>query len=303
MLIRLGTRQSPLARWQADYVANLLHNRGVNVEMVPIVTSGDVSTQPLGSGGGVGLFTKEIQRALLDGRCDLAVHSLKDLPTEEVPGLSLTAVPEREEVGDGLIGREGMTWDELPNGARVGTGSARRVAQLRMLRPDLQLLDIRGNVDTRLKKLDAGEYDAIILALAGLKRLGLDGRVTHRFNMEEMLPAVGQAALGLETRSDDRATSQAVESLRHLPTHHAVLAERAMLRALRGGCLAPVAALATHTGDHLVIRARALAMDGSSRVETTIQGRFDRPVEIGLRAAELLELGGAKAMIAAARRT
>ncbi len=303
MLIRLGTRQSPLARWQADYVANLLHNRGINVEMIPIVTSGDVSTQPLGSGGGVGLFTKEIQRALLDRRCDLAVHSLKDLPTEEVPGLILTAVPEREEVGDGLIGRDGMTLSELPIGARVGTGSARRVAQLRMLRPDLQLLDIRGNVDTRLKKLDAGEFDAIILALAGLKRLGFESRVTHRFTHDEMLPAVGQAALGLETRTDDCSTNEAVEALSHLPTHHAVLAERAMLRALRGGCLAPVAALATQAGEHLTLQGRALALDGSSRVETTVQGRFDRPTEIGLRAAELLELGGAKEMIAAARRT
>ena len=249
--IRLGTRQSPLARWQAHHIEARIRQLGINVELVPIVTAGDVKTGPLGEGGGVGLFTKEIQRALLDRRCDLAVHSLKDLPTENVAGLTLAGVPLREEVGDGLIGRNGWKLSELPQGARVGTGSARRVAQLLYLRPDLKLVDIRGNVDTRLKKLDDDEYDAIVLALAGLKRLGLDHRVTERFSIDDVMPAVGQAALGLETRADDCELIDVVESISHLPSHHAVLAERSMLGALRGGCLAPVAALAVQAGDHL----------------------------------------------------
>lgn len=304
MRIRLGTRQSPLAMWQAEHIAARLQGAGVAVELVRIVTSGDVKSGPLGEGGGVGLFTKEIQRALLDRRCDLAVHSLKDLPTEEIPGLTLAGVPTREEVGDGLIAREGRTLAELPRGARVGTGSARRVAQLRMLRPDLTILDIRGNVDSRLKKLDAGEYDAIVLALAGLKRLGLDGRVTERLPLEHFLPAVGQAALGLETRVDDCAIIDVVETISHLPSHQAVLAERAMLRALRGGCLAPVAALAvTSPQDRLSLKARVLAIDGTSRVETAVEGRLDRPQEIGIQAARLLEIGGAREMIEVARRS
>ncbi len=235
--------------------------------MVPIITSGDVKVGPLGEGGGVGLFTKEIQRALLDGRCDLAVHSLKDLPTEEVEGLTLAGVPEREEVGDALIARHGLRLEQLPQGAKIGTGSARRAAQLRMLRPDLEILDIRGNVDTRIKKLDAGEYDAIVLALAGLNRLGFAERITERLSLDKFLPAVGQAALGLESRVDDCELIDIVESISHLPSHHAVLAERSLLRALRGGCLAPVAALAVQVGDSLSIRARVLAIDGSSRVE------------------------------------
>ncbi len=325
LLIRLGTRQSPLARWQAEFVAAQLRELGVDVVMVPIVTAGDVSTTPLGESGGVGLFTKEIQRALLDRRCDLAVHSLKDLPTEPVVGLVLAAVPLREDVGDCLIGRTGNSLGELPSGAKIGTGSQRRAAQIRAMRPDVEIHDIRGNLDTRLKKLDDGLYDAILLAAAGLKRLGLDHRVTQRFTSDEMLPAVGQAALGLETRSDDCTTIDVVERMSHLPTHQAVIAERAMLRALRGGCLAPVAALATaemgivtsappirqSSGDvdpkpirqnRLTIRARVLAVDGTSRVETIVTGKMDLAVDVGLQAAKLLEIGGASRWIEAARR-
>ncbi len=300
--IRLGTRQSPLARWQADYIAGRIRQLKIEVEMVPIVTSGDVKTGSLGEGGGVGLFTKEIQRALLDGRCDLAVHSLKDLPTEHVPGLALAGVPEREEVGDALISRDRCTLAQLPQGARIGTGSARRVAQLRALRPDLQMVDIRGNVDTRLKKLDDGDYDAIVLAIAGLKRLKLDHRITEKLDIDDVLPAVGQAALGLETRFDDCPIIDIVEAISHYPSHQAVLAERAMLRALRGGCLAPVAAHAVLEGEHLILKARAMALDGSSRAQTIVTGRADQPFEIGLRAADLLEIGGARDMIERARR-
>jgi hydroxymethylbilane synthase len=230
------------------------------------------------------------------------VHSLKDLPTDEVPGLCLAAVPEREEVADGLIARNGLTFESLPKGARIGTGSARRIAQLRMHRPDLKMLDIRGNVDTRLKKLEAGEYDAIVLAIAGLKRLGLADCVTEQLDLRLMLPAVGQAALGLETRHDDSDVIEVVERLNHPPTYQAVIAERSMLRALRGGCIAPVAAHAIVSGANITLQSRVLAMDGTSRVETTLAGPSKAPDAIGLRAAELLELGGAREMIAASRK-
>lgn len=301
MKIRLGTRQSQLARWQADYVAARLRSIGVGVEMIPITTSGDTKVGSLSEGGGIGLFTKEIQRALLDHRCDLAVHSLKDLPTEHIEGLALAGVPEREEVGDAFLSRSGQTFRDLPSGACIGTGSTRRVAQLRHLRPDLRYLDIRGNVDTRLKKMESGEYDAIILAVAGLKRLGLDHRITERLPLDDVLPAVGQAALGLETRFDDCTVIDVVEAISHYPSHQAVLAERAMLRALSGGCLAPVAAHATIDGERLNLRARVMPADGTSRVETTVVGLVDQPFAIGLRAADLLEIGGGRAMIEHAR--
>lgn len=332
LLIRIGTRQSPLARWQSDHIASELKSLGIDVEIVPIVTAGDVSTRPLGESGGVGLFTKEIQRALLDRRCDVAVHSLKDLPTEPVEGLTLAAVPLREDVRDCLIGRTGKLISELPVSATIGSGSLRRAAQLKSLRPDLQVIDIRGNVDTRLNKLDKGDYDAIVLAAAGLHRLKLDHRVTQRFTIDEMLPAVGQAALGLETRVDDCGVIDVLERISHLATHQAVIAERSLLRSLRAGCLAPVAALATiiqsaatekqvtdtsnsdtnamdkNNGAHLEqawvlqLRARVLSLDGITCIETTVTGNPDHAVAIGKQAAKELEEKGAQDLMAAARK-
>ncbi len=301
MRLRLGTRQSQLAMWQANWTAGRLRELGVEVEIVPITTEGDVSTLPLGQSGGVGLFTKEIQRALLDNRCDLAVHSLKDLPTEPVPGLRLTAVPEREDVRDCLISREGIQFANLPLGATIGTGSPRRVAQLKLLRPDIQTADIRGNLDTRIRKLDEGHYDAIILAAAGLRRLKLDHRVTQWFDSKELLPAVGQAALGIETRQDDQTAIDAVAQLNHTDSQAAVLAERQLLRQLRGGCLAPVAAHARVTGQNLVLAARVLATDGSRFVSTTVEGPSHEPEELGAVAAQLLQLAGATDLIQRAR--
>jgi hydroxymethylbilane synthase len=301
MRLRLGTRQSQLAMWQANWTADRIRALGIEVDIVPITTAGDVSTMPLGQSGGVGLFTKEIQRALLDNRCDLAVHSLKDLPTEITPGLKLSAVPEREDVRDCLISRDGIQFADLPHGATIGTGSPRRVAQLKLLRPDIQTADIRGNLDTRIKKLDEGQYDAIMLAAAGLRRLKLDHRVTQWFDPKELLPAVGQAALGIETRDDDQNAISAVNQLNHLDTKAAVLAERNLLRHLRGGCLAPVAALARVTGQKLVIAARVLAADGSRYVSTTAEGSADQPEQLGTIAAELLRLAGATELIQRAR--
>jgi hydroxymethylbilane synthase len=298
MLIRLGTRQSPLALWQANHVSTQLKRAGHEVELVKIVTVGDVSTTPLGSGGGVGLFTKEIQRALLDRRCDLAVHSLKDLPTEPVAGLCLTAVPEREDPSDCMLSTQYTSLESLPAGAKIGTGSPRRRAQILRLRPDFEVMEIRGNVDTRIKKLESGEYDAIILAYAGLHRLGLDERITYRFPFDEMLPAVGQAALGIETRQDDENTICALRDIDHCRTHLCVAIERALLRTMRAGCLAPLAAHAAFETDTLRLSCRVFSNDYSEMIEqqwswtaTEISTRSEAE-HVGMEAArDLCELG------------
>jgi hydroxymethylbilane synthase len=262
MLIRLGTRQSALALWQAEFISGSLRAHGHEVELIKIVTAGDVSTTPLGQSGGQGVFTKEIQRALLEDRCDLAVHSLKDLPTEVIPGLALAAVPEREETADCLISKYGSL-SQLPPRARVGTGSPRRQAQLLHARSDLDVLDIRGNVDTRLSKLDEGQFDAIVLAYAGLHRLGLSHRITQKMSREEMLPAVGQAALGLEVRSSDTKMVAAIQALDHPFTHASVNAERCLLRSMRAGCLAPLAANAVVLPFSMEMDAKVFSADGS----------------------------------------
>ncbi|MEX2560577.1 MAG: hydroxymethylbilane synthase, partial [Pirellulales bacterium] len=241
--LRLGTRASPLARWQADWVARELSQQGIEVQMVPLTTHGDQDWGgPIGAIGTQGVFTKAIQRVLLAGEIDLAVHSLKDLPTEPVAGIVLAAVPERGPAGDVLVSSRAESWETLPPQAVVGTGSLRRRAQLWHARSDLVMHDVRGNVETRLAKLDAGQYDELILAEAGLVRLGLAGRITQILPSSVMLPAVGQGALGIEARQDDSATRGLLAPLNDLATQQAVLAERAMLAALRGGCLAPVAA-------------------------------------------------------------
>jgi hydroxymethylbilane synthase len=301
--LRLGTRSSPLARWQADWVAAQLQTRGVAVQMVHITTQGDVKAGPLGQIGGQGLFTKEIQRSLLAGAVDLAVHSLKDLPTATVEGLALAAVPPRENTSDVLIGRTAARLEELPPGARVGTGSPRRRAQLLHFRRDLDLLEIRGNVDTRLRKLDEGEFDAIILAHAGLNRLGLAHRITQVIPPEIMLPAVGQGALGLETRASDAQTRRAIEPLNDPPSHQAVLAERTVLSALRAGCLAPVGVWARVVDDNnLILDAVVLSDDGRQRLFATGSGRLQAAEQLGQQIAAELTDQGALRLIEHARR-
>jgi hydroxymethylbilane synthase len=291
-----------LAQWQAQWVAARLGELGVEVELVPITTSGDRDQTPIGAGEGRGLFTKELQRELSAGRIDLAVHSLKDLPTDEAPGLALTAVPQRAPAGDVLVAAKCAALDELPRGAVVGTGSLRRRAQLLHVRGDLRVQDIRGNVDTRLRKLDSGQYDAILLAEAGLRRLGMADRITQALPMSVVLPAAGQGALGLETRSDDAAARQALAPLDHAPTHSAVLAERAMLAALMGGCLAPIAAYGQVEGDRLQLTARVLSADGARKIEAERTAAPAEAVELGRRVAEDLLAQGAAALIAAARK-
>ena len=298
--LRLGTRSSPLARWQAEWVAARLTELGVQIELVPITTQGDVKSGPLGQIGGMGLFTKELQRALLDNQIDLAVHSLKDLPTEPVAGLALAAVPERESTADVLLATKFRDLDSLPKGARIGTGSLRRKAQLLHARPDLMIEDIRGNVETRVRKLDEGEYDAIVLAEAGLKRLGLAERITQVLPRTMMLPAVGQGALGIEARADDQATLRQVAPLDHDDTYQAVLAERTMLLSLRAGCLAPVGALAQVAGDRLQLEAVVLSPDGNKRITAGAATATNDAVYLGqMVAEELLGLGAAELIASA----
>lgn len=257
-----------------------------------ISTQGDVSTGPLSQGGGQGLFTKEIQRELLDNKVDVAVHSLKDLPTLPVEGLVLAAVPSRETTADCLISRDKLRFAELPAGARVGTGSTRRAAQLRAWRPDVEIRDIRGNVDSRLRKLQEGQYDAIVLAAAGLTRLKLLGDITEILEQERVLPAVGQGALGLECRGDDHSAIAALQKLNDWESQAAVTAERELLRTLMAGCLAPVAALASVTQDKLTLRARVLSIDGVKVIEANLMGAVHEAAAIGQRLGrQLLEQG------------
>lgn len=299
--LRIGTRSSPLARWQAEHIAGRLRDLGNEVEIVFITTQGDVRSGPLGQIGGQGLFTKEIQRALLAEEVDIAVHSLKDLPTEPVEGLTLGAVPERESPGDVLVSKKFNDFESLPAGARVGTGSLRRRTQLLHTRPDLVIEDIRGNVDTRLRKLDDGEFDAIVLAQAGLTRLGLASRITQVLPRELMLPAVGQGALGIEIRDIDERAQNAVRPLDDADTRAAVVAERALLAELRGGCLAPVGAWGRKDGDELLLDAVVLSNDGKVRLHAEGASSPADASSLGRRVAQILRQQGSDDLIAASR--
>jgi hydroxymethylbilane synthase len=296
--IRIGTRGSKLALWQANHVAERLRPLAAPrpVELLIIATAGDqVRDVPLAQIGGEGVFTKEIQRALLDSTVDLAVHSLKDLPTIPVEGLVLAAVPERGPTGDVFVSEKHRRFDDLPRGAVLATSSLRRRAQVLHRRPDLRLIDIRGNVETRLRKLREQGLDATILAEAGLLRLGLGTAITEVLDPAWMLPAVGQGALGLECRSDDRETLRFVELLNHQPTRQAVLAERELLRALGGGCQVPMGAVGRVNGDMLALRGAVVRPDGAQRLETEGSGWAGDPEGLGRRAAaELLALGAGK---------
>jgi hydroxymethylbilane synthase len=299
--IRIGTRASPLALWQANHVADRLRPLAAPrpVELVHVQTEGDRDqSASLAHIGGRGVFTKEIERALLDGRVDVAVHSLKDLPTQPVDGLILAAVPKRGPTGDVLVANGVSRFDDLPVGAKVATGSLRRRAQLLHRRPDLRLADIRGNVETRLRKLQDGGFDALVLAQAGLERLGLNGVVTEVLDSRWMLPAVGQGALGLECRSDDFPTRQMLANLDEPATRSAVEAERALLLHLGGGCQVPLGALAQVYGDTVVLRATVLAVDGSRRIAGEESGPVGSAGDVGDRlAARLRELGAAELLI------
>jgi hydroxymethylbilane synthase len=307
--MRLGTRSSKLAKWQAEWVAGELQRLGHAVELIEIATSGDlqqvVAVEEIGSRG---VFTKEIQRALLRGDVDLAVHSLKDLPTEPIEGLVLAAVPQRESAADVIVVvngqrvvRSGDLMSTLPRSARIGTGSLRRQAQLRHLRRDIQVADVRGNVDTRLRKLDEGQFDAIVLAEAGLRRLGLAGRISQVLPTDIMLPAVGQGALGIECRADDVNTRAILAELNDSATRAAVTAERALLEQLRGGCMAPIGALGKMRADKLELAAVVLSADGSRRLAASESSSANEAEALGVQVADRLLSQGAAQLIASSR--
>lgn len=296
--LRIGTRGSPLALWQAEWVAAELRRSHPNlpVELVEIRTRGDRDrNSPLNAiGGGTGLFTKEIQRAVLEGAVDVAVHSLKDLPTSGPEGLVLGAVPPREAANDALIAPRYGTLTDLPEGSRVGTGSLRRRAMLLHERPDLEIVDIRGNVETRLARADV-DLDAVVLAEAGLARLGLADRITERLGPPRFLPAVGQGALGIECRVDDKETRTLVAKLSHRATEWAARAERWVLAELEGGCMIPLGAWGRMEAGGLALDVAVYSADGQSKVEAAAVEASNDPEELGRRvASELIERGAAE---------
>jgi hydroxymethylbilane synthase len=300
--LRIGTRGSPLALWQANHVAGRLRPVAAPrpVELVEIETEGDVYRDAaLARIGGEGVFTKEIQRALLADAVDVAVHSLKDLPTVVAEGLVLAAVPPRGPTGDALVSRRHGSFTALPQGATVATSSLRRRAQVLHRRPDLRLVDIRGNVETRLRKLEEQGLDALVLAQAGLERLGLAAQITEILDPSWMLPAVGQGALGLECRAEDTTTRELLRYLNDPATRQTVLAERAFLRAMGGGCQVPMGAAAVVEGTTLTLRATVLKPDGTVRLEASGTGQANDAETVGEKVAKELRDKGAAALLAA----
>jgi hydroxymethylbilane synthase len=290
--LRIGSRGSQLAMWQANHVAGLLRGERHQVEIEVIRTTGDkILDVALAKVGTKGMFTKEIEEALADGRVDLAVHSLKDVPTELQPEFTLAAIMKREDPRDAFISVKYSRLEELPHGARVGTSSLRRQCQLKALRPDLQIFPLRGNVDTRLRKLESGDYDAIILAAAGVHRLGLDKHVRSRIAPEMMCPAVGQGALAIEARADDAETLQHLQFLNHPDTRSAIECERALLGSLGGGCQVPIGAFAEKEGSTLRLRAMVGRPDGSEILREVSQG--SDPRKLGNETAQKLLRRGA----------
>jgi hydroxymethylbilane synthase len=298
----IGSRGSKLALVQAELVKSQLiqkdHSLDVHIEVIK--TSGDVKKEPLSVIGGKGVFTKELEDALLDGRIDLAVHSLKDLPSLIPSELTLAAICERENPFDALVmpapGDDLVSLESLPSEALVGTSSPRRLAQLKHLRPDVVVKDVRGNVDTRLRKLDAGDFDALILACAGLRRLGLENRITG--TLFEMLPAIGQGALGLETRVNDENTISAVSKLNHAPTQFACTAERSLLRALGGGCQLPIAGYARFQDEQLMLEGLVADPSGKQLVRVLLSGSTSNAEGLGREVAEELKKQGADKLLA-----
>jgi hydroxymethylbilane synthase len=298
--IRIGTRGSPLARWQASWVGEQLRARfpTLRVEYELVQTQGDrVLGVPLSLVGGKGLFVKEIEDALIAGRVDLAVHSVKDIPADLPAGLGLTAIPEREDPRDVLISSSARALVDLPPGARVGTSSLRRRAQLLYRREDLQIMSLRGNVDTRIRKLEAGQVDAVVLAAAGVRRMGLMEKVVQIFSPEEFVPAIGQGALGIETREDDPVTLGLVGFLDHGPTRLCVDAERAFLRELNGGCQVPIGALATIEGESVRIRGMVADVNGHPMLRDELSGSLDDVSRLGKELARRLLEQGAREIL------
>lgn len=298
--VKLGTRGSPLALCQAGLVTEELRRRWPDLEVtiVPIKTSGDKFLDvALSQVGGKGLFVKEIEEALLDNRIDLAVHSMKDLPAELAPGLRVGPVMRREDPLDALIARNGLRFTDLPHGARIGTSSLRRQVQLLHRRPDLQIVPLRGNVQTRLNKLETLNLEAVVLAAAGLIRLGLQDRITERLQPGVCLPAIGQGALAIEIREDDQRTAERVETLDHRETRQATMAERAFLRRLGGSCVTPIAAFGQLEGETLVLTGMVAGLDGKRLLRQTVVGEAGAPEQVGQTLADRLLSAGAGEII------
>ncbi|WP_218949541.1 MULTISPECIES: hydroxymethylbilane synthase [unclassified Acinetobacter] len=295
-ILKIATRQSPLALWQAEHIRARLEalHANLKVELVTFVTQGDkILDTPLAKIGGKGLFVKELEAALLDGRADLAVHSMKDVPMALPEGLSLAVICEREDPLDAFVSNTYNSFDELPQGAKVGTSSLRRKCQILKQRPDLEIIDLRGNVGTRLSKLDAGNYDAIILASAGLKRLGLAERIRHTLEPVVSLPAVGQGALGLECRSQDQTVLDLILPLMHTETNACVRAERAFNAYLEGGCQVPIAGYATLENGQIHLEGRVGSVDGQTLLKAQQVGFPEQAEQLGVKLAQDLLAQGA----------
>lgn len=295
-LLRIATRKSPLALWQANYVKNLLQNHypELRVEFIPLLTTGDKKTDvELTKIGGKSLFVKELQAALLNDEADIAVHCIKDMSVIETPGLQLTAVCVREDPRDAFISNTFKSWSELPNNAIVGTASPRRQCQLLAMRSDIIIKPLRGNVGTRLNKLDNHEFDAIVLASAGLKRLNLASRITQYFSLQEFLPAIGQGALGIECRAEDKVTQSLVKIIDDAPTNQCVQAERAINFRLGGDCYTPIGAYGYIQEQTLWLEAMVGNLDGQQIVRDKISGPVDQAYRLGIKLAEKLLAKGA----------
>jgi len=292
--IRIGSRGSQLALWQAEWVRDQLQSKGLKVEIQRIKTTGDkILDVPLAKVGGKGLFVKEIEEALLAGEIDLAVHSMKDMPGELPEALHLAAIPKREDPRDALISRDGARLSDLPKGAKVGTSSLRRQSQLWAIRPDLRIASLRGNLDTRLRKLKEGQFDAILLAAAGLHRLGWSDQITEYLDPERFIPAIGQGALGIECRREDPEINEIIAFLNHEETAIAVKAERAMLLRLEGGCQVPIGGYATLSGGKLCLEGIVASLDGKEVLRVS-QTRVSSEAELlGIELAESLLSQGA----------
>lgn len=299
--LTIGTRQSLLALWQSNHIAALLRKQYPDCEVVlkKIVTKGDkILDVPLAQIGGKGLFTKEIEEELINGTVDLAVHSLKDMPTVLPEGLCLTAITERANVGDAFVSNKYNSFAELPQGATLGTSSLRRKAQLLAARPDMKIIDLRGNVDTRLRKLDEGQYDAIILAAAGLERLGHKDRIKEVIPPNVCLPAVGQGALAIESRSEDPEVRQMLDFLNDIPTRQATSAERAFLGLVEGGCQVPIGVHADVEGENIKIEAIISSLDGKTVLRNTISGAAADGVELAKKLGKDMLANGGQEILA-----
>lgn len=295
-ILRIGTRASALALWQAYWVKDRLEERypELTVTLTKIKTQGDkILDVPLAKVGGKGLFVKEIQEAMLRDEIDIAVHSMKDVPTFFPEGTALRCITERDDPRDCLVLNEGVGgFSDLPQGGRIGTSSLRRKAQLLSLRPDLEMIDIRGNVETRISKLKSENLDAVVLAVAGMKRLGFSEQIGEYLDPELSLPAIGQGALGLESRIDDDRINELIDFFNHPETSYAVIAERAVLRTLEGGCQVPIAAYATVSGEQLQLTGLVASVDGTQMLKQARQGHVDQAEELGIEMAqELLAMG------------